>query len=249
MDNKDSFTYKTYLKNKKIFRFIYLFLIATIAGLALLFFILTPTLTNAGIYGFIFILVIYFIAGKIWTYWFKQNKEDNKKNYYSWGKGAGAELSTLQDLERLGSDYKIIPDFPTGTGNTDFIVVCQKGIFTIEVKATKGVISYNNGIYVNGKVSEFVNIKQAQAEALGLKDLLRNKFNKDYDVQGILEFRNAQIDKYSIHGKIEHIWIGGRSFYNYVFKKSDVNLSKEEVDSIYSYLIELKNEKDKSEIS
>ena len=240
MDNKESFTYKTYLKNRKVLRFIYFFLLAVTLWI---FFLLFKglTLKNIGPLGIIFFVLIFSFAGIMIIGWLRQNKSDNKKNYYTWGKGAGAELGTLQDLEKLGSDYKIIPDFYSGKGNVDFIIVCQKGIFTIEVKANKGVVSYNEGIYINGKKSEYIDIKQAQAEALKIKELLRSKFNKDYYVQGIFEFRNAQIDTNSIHGKIDYIWIGERGFYNYVFKKSDVYLSKEEVENIYNYLVNYKN--------
>lgn len=169
---------------------------------------------------------------------------DRYKNYNTWGKGAGAELGTGRDLEKLGSGYKIIPDFSNGKGNIDFIVVCSKGIFTIEVKAEKGVISYNDGFYIDGKKREDININQAQAESLELKKLLYSNFNKTYEVQGIFEFRNAKIDESSIHGKIDYIWIGGRGFYNYVIERSVVYLTKEEIQNIYNFLTKLKKVKE-----
>ena len=143
------------------------------------------------------------------------------------GKGAGAEGVVGNQLSALGTEYKIISDFQTGRGNIDFIVVGPKGIFTIEVKADKGVISYQNEtLLVNGKTTIKNYVRQTMAESLFLSDLLYKKFGRKYFVTGILEFPYGKIDTNSIHGKIDEIWIGGAYFHEYAINKSLNILSK-----------------------
>jgi len=235
-DNKDSYTAKEYSRNKRIFKIIKIIIFASYFFL-LIFFINGITRNSNNILGIFFISGLIYFALIIVNSLDRENIGDRKRNYYTWGKGAGAEGVVGNQLSALGTEYKIISDFQTGRGNIDFIVVGPKGIFTIEVKADKGVISYQNEtLLVNGKTTIKNYVRQTMAESLFLSDLLYKKFGRKYFVTGILEFPYGKIDTNSIHGKIDEIWIGGAYFHEYAINKSLNILSKEQVNSIVTSL-------------
>lgn len=166
-----------------------------------------------------------------------QNRKDKRSNYNTWGKGAGAELLEEKMLESLPQGYRFIKDFNTGHGNIDFIVIGPSGIFTIEVKSEKGLVSISNDqLFINGVISTKNYLKQTFAEKSWLSDYLYGNLGKSYNVTGLLEFPNGKIDIQTIHGKINDIWIGGRGFHRYVISKSRQYLISEEIESIYRAL-------------
>jgi len=106
----------------------------------------------------------------------KQNRGYKRENYYSWGKGAGAELIVEHELERLPKTYKVINDFNTGQGNIDHIVIGPRGIFIIETKASAGTIQYDGQkLSINGKPSKNDYLAQTHAEVNYLDKLLVSK--------------------------------------------------------------------------
>lgn len=235
-DNSSSYTFKEYKRNKKIFLIIKLIIGITYLWLMYLFLIMLQR-TNYSLPGTIISSLIFFGALKSMQGMDKQNRQDIKHNYRTWGKGAGAELIEERLLESLPPEYKIIKDFNTGHGNIDFIVIGPTGIFAIEVKANKGIISVvNQQLFINEQLSEKDYLKQAFAEKAWLTDRLYSQFNERYEVVGILEFPNGKINTNTIHGKIDNIWIGGRGFHRYVMNKSPQTLTPEKVESIYSFI-------------
>lgn len=247
MENKDSYTYKQYLWRKEYFKKESLaFTLVLFIGIVFSLFIFF--IKNNFLYGVVtLVLTIPFIFS-LYKYLIKDNLKMRARNYHTWGVGAGAELNVSQSLYELGEDYKIVSDFQTGRGNIDFIVIGPKGVFTIEVKAEKGLVSYQEDkLLINGKPIMKDYIKQTLAESLFLSDLLGKLFRKKYFVTGILEFPFGRIDTNTIHGQINNIWIGGYKFHEYAINKSKTYLSKEEMEMIHLYLknVNLKEEKNK----
>lgn len=236
VDNKEGYTFKKYLWNKGYFRKEKL-VIYFIFVILFIVFVLPPLIKNNSLSGFITFVILSIIFKIGYKIIMKDHFLAKGKNYQTWGKGAGAELNVKQSLEKLGKDYKIISDFQTEKGNIDFIVIGPKGIFVIEVKADKGIISYQNELLlVDGKPTIKDYLKQTMAEALYLSDLLNKKFNKKYFITGVLELPYGKIDLNSIHGQIRNIWIGGYDFHKYVINKSRNFLLYKEIESIYLYL-------------
>lgn len=236
-DNSNSYTYKRYLKNKSTLNKAKIVILIGTIVLGIYFFI---TMQNKAITGIslAIIILIFYIALKYFQKWDKELDQEKGKNYHTWGQGAGAELSVLTALETLPPEYKTIPDFNTKHGNIDFIIIGPKGIFTIEVKASKGIISLqNNQVLINGKAPEEDYIKQTIAEKVWLINALSQKFQKQYLVTSLLEFTKGNIDKASIHGPIHGVWIGGYKFHNYLIDKSINSLTPEEINTIYTFLL------------
>lgn len=236
LSNEDTYTYKIYLRNKMIFKGIKIFL-SVFYLLILIWFIVELKRYSFNPILMIITSLMFLAALLLIRSWQKQNRDDLHNNYQTWGKGAGAELYILQELSSLGRNYKIVPDFNTGKGNIDFIVICEKGVFVIEVKATKGLISYNNDLYINGNKIKRDYIHQTMSEVMFLSDLLQSEFNKQYYITGILEFAYGKVDTTSISRPIHNIWIGGKGFYKYVFQHSRNSLTIQEIENIYNFLL------------
>ncbi|MDD4409986.1 MAG: nuclease-related domain-containing protein [Candidatus Pacebacteria bacterium] len=159
-----------------------------------------------------------------------------KNNYMTWGRGAGAELVTQKHLGKLGCGYHIVNDFQYKYGNIDHICICQTGIFTIETKAHKGLISYNGRLLKDGKEIDKDFIFQAKSAAMYISEYIQSVLGKKYFVTPILVFNNAKIDS-SIRGPRHGVWIGGKGFQNYVIANNkNLFLSEEEASAIYDIL-------------
>lgn len=239
-DNKNSYTYKRFVRNKNIFRFITLILLIYVL-LLYLFYIKMLQATSFTVLGTLVSSAIFLIAFSFAKGWDKQNSSDFKWNYNTWGRGAGAELAILKALETLPQEYKTISDFNTGRGNIDFIIVGPKGIFTIECKAQKGTISYlNEKLFCNNKLIDRNPIGQTIAERNWLLQKLHIGLGQMYDITSLMEFPFGKPDE-TIRGPKDGIWIGGYKFHNYLIEKSRKYLSSEEITKIYNYLDSIKS--------
>ncbi len=248
-DNSNSYTFKKYKSNKKIFLIIQLIIGVAYIWLLYLFLIMWQK-TNYSFIGTAFSSIIFLFALKFVQTIDKQNRQDKRHNYNTWGKGAGAELLEEKMLESLPQEYRLVKDFSTGHGNIDFIVIGPTGIFTIEVKSENGLVSIGNGqLLMNGSASIKNYLKQTYAEKSWLSNYLDRHFGKRYDVAALLEFPNGTIDTQTIHGKINDIWIGGRGFHKYVISKSRQHLTSEEIESIYRVLELYKSSEPKPQTS
>ena len=225
MGNKQSYTYRKYSNRKLDIQIIGL-VIAIIAFLVLPKII---SLKGRSLLIGIFIFIIGLkMADTILT-------KKRRRNYTTWGMGAGAELTIGRQLERLGTEYELIHDLQTGRGNIDHICVGPTGVFAIETNAHSGTISYTDKLLINGQPPEKDFIKQVQAETYYLRDLLRQKLGREYSIIGILEFPHAKIDD-SIRGPKQKIWIGGSGFANYVIQYKGSRLTNDEIKKISQVL-------------
>lgn len=145
MDNRNSYTYRKYASNKLRNEFL------SIAVLVVVLLVLQfTTHFSATLALFILIGALVFLkASEIII------SELKRSNYFTWGRGAGAEWTVGKELERLPFSYELMPDFSTGHGNIDHVCVGETGIFAIEVKAMEGVVSNSgNQLLINGEPSK-----------------------------------------------------------------------------------------------
>lgn len=243
MDNiKDSYTKREYKRNKGIFLIIKLIIIAGCLWLISYFLYtlikipLTPLVTVS-------LAVIFFVAFRFIYSFLKQNRSDVAKNDKTWGKGLEAEDTVGKSLLALPPEYKIIEDFNTGKGNIDVIVIGPTGLFVIEVKAIKGMVSYTDRqLMIDGRNAYGNYVAQTEAERFWLSNTLKQYLNIDYKITGLLLFPFGKIDKATINGPIkDSIWIGEGNFHRYLIDKSRNYLTTNEVERIYTFLNNLKN--------
>lgn len=243
--NNQTYTQKEFKRNKRIFWIIKFIIGATYLWISYLFFLMVQR-TSFSILGIIISSIICFVAFKVIQSQEKQNRKDITKNNNTWGRGSEAESIVGESLSLLKDEYKVIEDLNTGHGNIDFIVIGPTGIFTIEVKASRGRISYSNGsLFINGKVPEKDYLTQTESERYWLLRELSQHFNRNYTVIGLLEFPYGKIDKSTIKGPLrENIWVGEGTFHQYLIKNSRNFLSTKEISDIYVFLSSKKFTKD-----
>lgn len=95
--------------------------------------------------------------------------------------GEDGEWAVEDELKKLPPEFAYIHNLENDKGNIDFVVVCPKGIFTIEVKSTRWIQDY----YEKG-------LKQAFAEARKVEEILKNKLGIDLPVDPILMYSNKE---------------------------------------------------------
>lgn len=233
VNNKNSYTYKKYRKLVRIDS-VKALVILVILMISFIIDLLVYLLIPGTYYIVICLELVAFILMRDVDRAF--SKRINY-HYSTWGRGAGSELITQKKLRELGSEYSIINDFQYKYGNVDHICIGPTGIFVIETKSHKGVISYDgqkllrDGVTLN---KDF--LKQTKRSAVYISEYISNKINKKYFVIPILVFNSAKVNE-SIRKQIEGVWIGGRGFQNYVIKKNKEHvLSEKEIHNILNVI-------------
>lgn len=96
-------------------------------------------------------------------------------------------LKTLPDVYSIYADVKIKPEF----GNIDYVVVGPTGLFTIEVKSHRGIISFNGVELVRqGRKLEKDFLKQSMSEAMSMHDYLSERLATEIFVKPVIVFSN-----------------------------------------------------------
>lgn len=237
VDNKNTYTYKKYLSNKTIGRFFRVFIFADI--LIGIYFLMKFYLSVGKLYpvaASLIVLVVLVIFDREVSVADKEMRKIEFHNYFTWGRGAGAELVVKRSLMTLSDDYKIINDFQTGKGNIDHICIGPTGIFAIETKSYKGIISYIDGkIKRNGKDLERNCLGQVKWGSAFLNQLIEKSTGKYRFVVPVLVFPFAEVDN-SIRSQIEGVWVGGRGFERWVAENCKNALTSSEIEEICSVL-------------
>ena len=133
-----------------------------------------------------------------------------------WGAGAEGEVRVGRELERLHKEgFYVFHDWDSGRGNVDHFAIGPQGVFVVETKAFTGGISCQDGrLLRNGKpVPGKDATKQAMAEAMAVRDLLRSSSGIEAFVQPILCFSDAQLSCYRPLNGVELTNVGSLNRY------------------------------------
>lgn len=133
-----------------------------------------------------------------------------------WGAGAEGEVKAGRELERLHREgFYVFHDWDSGRGNVDHFVIGPQGVFVVETKAFSGEITCEDGrLLRNGRpVPGKDATKQAMAEAMAVRDLLKDSSGIEAFVQPILCFSDAQLSCYQPLNGVEMTNIGSLNRY------------------------------------
>lgn len=97
-------------------------------------------------------------------------------------RGRKGEGAIFYALNKLPDNWIVFQDVQiNGKGNIDYIVLCPRGIFTIEVKSHEGEITYDGReLRRNGYPLEKNFLQQARGEAWAVSDLLEKKLGEKF---------------------------------------------------------------------
>jgi hypothetical protein len=108
--------------------------------------------------------------------------------------GAVAEEAVGNLLGELPAGFFVVNDFVSKRGNIDHIVISTKGIFSIETKSHKGVVTCEGEMLKrDGKPFEKDFIKQAWAEAYMIRDLLTENGVCNLRPRPVIVFTDADV--------------------------------------------------------
>ena len=108
--------------------------------------------------------------------------------------GLDGEQAVGEYLNRLvAKGYRVYHDIPCTKGNIDHVIICSRGVFTIETKTRskpeKGdaVATFDGeSITFNGYRNDDAPIRQARAQSAYLKTLLKEETGHDYPVKPVV---------------------------------------------------------------
>lgn len=154
-----------------------------------------------------------------------------------WGAGAVGETRVGRELERLHKEgFYVFHDWDSGKGNVDHFVIGPQGVFVVETKVFTGEISGENGkLLRNGRPIPGKDVtRQAMAEAMAVRDLLRSSSGIEAFVHPVLCFSSATLSWYRPINNVEITNLGSLNRYIMTQRK---RYSPKEVKAI-AYLLE-----------
>ena len=127
----------------------------------------------------------------------RMDQYDRERRNYM--KGATGELAVAQKIDDLTDEFCVIHDLPTPFGNLDHVVIGPTGVFVLETKNWKGVVSADGegGIHVNGKPPLKNPIKPLIGRMMSVRDkvkVLCDAVDELPYFNALLVFPSARID-------------------------------------------------------
>lgn len=146
-------------------------------------------------------------------------------------RGAEAEEAVGAILDNLPAGNFIIHDFNSGKGNIDHILMCPKGIFTLETKSHAGKVSFDGKkLLRNGRKFEKDFLNQAWAQCYLVKAILARRGITNLQPEPIILFTKAFVQ---VRGKATGIHILGINDFPKFLERLPDTISVPEAGRIY----------------
>lgn len=119
------------------------------------------------------------------------------KQEFAMRKGAVGEAAVGVLLNKFPNEFRVINDLSTPFGNVDHVVVGPTGVFLIDAKNWRGVVSPDGKgeLLQNGKPTDKPHVKQFTGRIMGLKEQVRTlSGGLDPYFQGVFVFPSARVD-------------------------------------------------------
>jgi hypothetical protein len=125
------------------------------------------------------------------------------KQRLDWRKGAVGETLVALKLNDFPNDFWVIHDLATPCGNLDHVVVGPTGVYAIDTKNWKGVVSADGAgeLLLNGKPLERATVKPMVGRTMGVRDgviaLCKNDPNCRFEMpffRAVLAFPSAKVE-------------------------------------------------------
>lgn len=149
-------------------------------------------------------------------------------------RGAEAEEAVGAILDSLPEGNFVIHDFASGKGNIDHLLVCTKGILTLETKSHAGKVSFDgNKLLRNGRKFEKDFLNQAWAQCYLVKEVLAKRGITNLHPEPVILFTKAAVQ---VRGKAGGIDIVGIKDFSRFLKLLPDRISVPEAGRIYNRL-------------
>ena len=198
----------------------------------------------------LWLLLASLIAAIIWGGKEVNRLEREMKNYES---GVQGEDAVSKGLAKFPNDFYVINDIKTESGNLDHVVIGPTGVFVIDAKNWRGIVSADGKgeLTLNGNPTDKPECNNFVGRMMKFKervDVLTG--NKEIRFQALFVFTSAYVGK--IWGKTGNVnCLGDYQLYKYIVEKGLGNrLKPEQVKSIARAFAQLAHmEKDFSDVA
>lgn len=206
---------------------------AVIAAISLVTFLFSKYSKSVGVYGKGTLLVVFAGVVAAIKYLEKVGLEKAKRGKDA-DRGADAEEAVGAILDRLPEGNFVIHDFASGKGNIDHILMCTKGILTLQTKSHAGKVSFDgNKLLRNGRKFEKDFLNQAWAQCYLVKEVLAKRGITNLHPEPVILFTKAAVQ---VRGKAGGIDIVGIKDFSRFLKLLPDRISVPEAGRIYNRL-------------
>jgi len=147
-------------------------------------------------------------------------------------KGAGAEEKVGDFLDSLPEGHFIVHDFNSGRGNIDHVLVCTKGIFTLETKSQGGEVTFDGEkLLQNGRPYPKDFLGQAWAECYVVREILSGWGIASPVAEPMILFPNAFV---KVRGKAKGVEIISLKYLPKFLDRLPARLTIPEAGRIYN---------------
>jgi Nuclease-related domain len=128
--------------------------------------------------------------------WGVQKIDAIDRQRMSWRKGAIGEALVAGTLASLPDDFVVINDVSKRFGNIDHVVVGPTGVYVIDAKNWRGIISADGGgeLLLNGKPIPKPAVKTTIRAVMDFQNKLKALVEKEHFVRGLLVFPMAYVE-------------------------------------------------------
>jgi hypothetical protein len=167
--------------------------------------------------------------------------EKLERERLSYFRGATGEAQVGYVLGGLSDDYVVLHDLTTSHGNIDHVVVGPSGVYLIETKNWKGVVTADGKgeLLLDGKSAPKPPAKTLFVALMNMKDEIKALTGLKPFFNGVLVFPSARVEaKWGTTGYVD--CVGDEQLIGYITRKErSKRLAKEEIDAISQAFYEL----------
>jgi hypothetical protein len=122
--------------------------------------------------------------------------EQLEKSRAAMRKGAAGENAVAKTLEAFPEEYCVINGLTTPFGDLDHIVVGPTGVYILDTKNWKGVVSADGKgeVLLNGKATDKPTVKPLVTRMMNVKDKIKALSNLDPFFKAVLVFPIARVE-------------------------------------------------------
>lgn len=179
------------------------------------------------------VLLLLLLSIPVWIH-IKKKIAILERERLNFRKGATGEAVVGFVLDRFPDSFHVIHDLTTPFGNIDHVVVGPTGVYVIDAKNWKGVVTAdgNSELLLNSRPTQKAEIKNLTRRIMGIREKAKVLSSLEPYMQGVFVFPSAHIDaKIGSTGYIH--CITDEQLYDYIVEnKQNKKLSSKEIESI-----------------
>ncbi|HEY1794393.1 MAG TPA: nuclease-related domain-containing protein [Opitutaceae bacterium] len=180
-------------------------------------------------------VVIVAILGILFLHRFAKKKFtelEGERN--DWRRGTDGETNVGGILAKFPEDFYVINDLATSFGNLDHVVIGPTGVFVLDSKNWRGVVSAdgNGELLLNGQATHKKEVRLFVGRMLGVRDrVLALTQGVDAYYQALFVFTSARVEaSWGSTGKLH--CIREEKLYKYIVESTNKRLAPEEARTV-----------------